>query len=80
MNVFESLLDTHPYLLADGAIGTMLFAAGLARGTAPELWNVEEPEKVRAIHREYIRAGSNVILTNSFGGNHFRLERRLWRI
>jgi len=74
MNTFESLLGTQPYLLADGAIGTMLFAAGLAHGVAPELWNVEEPGKVRAIHREYIRAGSNIILTNSFGGSRLRLE------
>lgn len=74
MNSFASLLQTQPYLLADGAIGTMLFDAGLARGVAPELWNVEEPEKVRAIHREYIQAGSNIILTNSFGGSRFRLK------
>ena len=75
MNTFESLLATQRYLLADGAIGTMLFAAGLAQGTAPELWNAEEPEKVRAIHRAYIEAGSRVILTNSFGGSRFRLKR-----
>ena len=75
MNAFESLLATQRYLLADGAIGTMLFAVGLAQGAAPELWNVEEPGKMRAIHREYIRAGSSVILTNSFGGTSFRLKR-----
>jgi methionine synthase I (cobalamin-dependent) len=48
--------------------------AGLEQGYAPEAWNVEHPDRVRAVHRAYIQAGSNVILTNSFGGTHFRLK------
>jgi len=60
-------------LIADGAAGTMLMAAGLAPGTPPELWNVENPEKIRALHRAYVQAGSRIILTNTFGGNRTKL-------
>jgi 5-methyltetrahydrofolate--homocysteine methyltransferase len=54
-------------------MGTMLFASGLGSGGAPELWNVEQPEKVAAVHRAYIDAGSRLILTNTFGGTRLRL-------
>jgi methionine synthase I (cobalamin-dependent) len=74
MNRFESLLSENPYLLADGAMGTMLMAAGLDQGQAPERWNVDHPDRVQAVHRSYIEAGSNIILTNSFGGSPFRLK------
>lgn len=57
----------------DGAMGTMLIAAGLESGDAPEEWNVLYPERVRAVHRGYIQAGSRLILTNSFGGTRYRL-------
>ena len=57
----------------DGAMGTMLMAAGLESGDAPEEWNVLYPERVRAVHRGYIQAGSRLILTNSFGGTRYRL-------
>lgn len=75
LNTFESLLALNPYLLADGAMGTMLMSAGLEHGEAPEGWNLSHADKVRAIHRDYLQAGSKIILTNSFGGSHFRLER-----
>ncbi len=68
-----TLLACKPVLLADGAMGTSLFAAGLATGEAPELWNLEHPERVRAVHRGCIEAGSDLILTNSFGANRCRL-------
>jgi 5-methyltetrahydrofolate--homocysteine methyltransferase len=57
-------------------MGTMLMAAGLLFGDPPELWNVlpEQVEHVRAVHRGYVQAGAQVILTNSFGGNPFRLR------
>jgi len=66
-------LAQSPVLLADGAMGTMLFAAGLESGAPPELWNVEHPERVRAIQRAYLQAGSQIILTNTFGGSRYRL-------
>ncbi len=74
MNSLQTLLDKESFLVLDGAMGTMLISAGLEPGTCPELWNVEQPEKVRAVHRAYIQAGSRVVLTNSFGGTRFRLK------
>lgn len=59
-------------LLADGAMGTNLFALGLANGAPGELWNVEEPANVRAVYQGFVDAGSDIILTNSFGSNRFR--------
>lgn len=74
MNRFEQLLASEGHVLLDGAMGTMLFAAGLESGAPPEEWNVIRPEELRKIHRAYIEAGSRIILTNSFGGTRFRLK------
>ena len=63
-------------LVADGAMGTMLQAAGLPEGTAPESWNLTHPEKILDLHRAYLEAGSQIILTNSFGGSRFRLGKK----
>ncbi|MDX1514415.1 MAG: betaine--homocysteine S-methyltransferase, partial [Gammaproteobacteria bacterium] len=62
------------FLLADGATGTNLFAMGLPVGGAPELWNVEAPHQVATLYGDFIAAGSDLILTNSFGGNRCRLD------
>lgn len=61
-------------VLGDGAMGTMLHAAGLAGGVAAELWNVEYPERVRAVHAAYAAAGSQIVETNTFGGTAARLR------
>ncbi len=74
MENLKSLLQSGKPILLDGAMGTMLFAAGLNSGDSPEEWNVLHPDKVRAIHRAYIEAGSQIILTNTFGGSSVRLE------
>ncbi len=74
MNKLTTLLKSGKPILLDGAMGTMLFAAGLESGNSPEEWNVLHPEKVREIHRAYIEAGSQIILTNTFGGSAVRLE------
>jgi methionine synthase I (cobalamin-dependent) len=71
--MLAELLKTKPTLLADGATGTNLFAMGLTSGDAPELWNLEHPERVRALHQGFVAAGADIILTNSFGGNARRL-------
>lgn len=71
---FHTFLSQKDTLILDGAMGTMLFAAGLANGASPELWNVEYPERVAAVHQAYIDAGSDIILTNSFGGTAYRLK------
>ncbi len=69
----ERLATGRP-VVAHGAMGTMLFSLGLEQGHAPELWNVDEPDKVRSVYQGYIDAGSQIILTNSFGGSRIRLE------
>src|SRR5262245_28558239 len=69
----ELLAEGEP-ILADGAMGTMLFAAGLQFGDPPEAWNVMHPDVVRRIHRGYLEAGSRILLTNTFGGNRLRLR------
>ena len=61
-------------LVADGAWGTALQSRGLKGGESPELWNVEHPELVLEVAASYIKAGSNLIETNTFGGNRYKLE------
>ena len=70
----QQLLAERPFLLADGATGTNLFAMGLMTGDAPELWNFERPEQIEALHRGMIEAGADIILTNTFGGSSYRLK------
>jgi 5-methyltetrahydrofolate--homocysteine methyltransferase len=70
---FAELVTGPTPALADGAMGTMLFEYGLSFGEAPETWNMLHPELVRRVHRGYLEAGSQVVLTNTFGGNRSRL-------
>ena len=69
----QTLLAEKQSILADGATGTNLFNMGLESGEAPELWNIDAPEKVIALYRGAVDAGSDLFLTNSFGGNASRL-------
>jgi 5-methyltetrahydrofolate--homocysteine methyltransferase len=75
MDRLISFLEQYPYVLGDGAMGTMLQTAGLVSGGLSEEWNASHPDVVSAIYREYVDAGSQVITANSFGGNRYRLER-----
>ncbi len=75
MGRFEVALNQKPILIADGAMGTMLQKAGLPLGVAPEHWIFENPDAIRALHRAYLEAGADMILTNTFGGTPARLER-----
>jgi len=72
-NKWQTLLEKPGPILADGAMGTMLFEAGLQFGDPPEVWNMAHPDMVRTIQRAYLQAGSQILLTNTFGGNRFRL-------
>jgi 5-methyltetrahydrofolate--homocysteine methyltransferase len=72
--MFEKLLGEKPTLLADGATGTSFFAMGLQSGDAPELWNVDYPDRVARHYQAFIDAGSDLVLTNSFGGTRYRLQ------
>ena len=74
MNPLVELIKPGQPVLLDGAMGTMLFDAGLEQGDPPDEWNVLYPERIKAIHQAYVDAGSQLILTNSFGGTSFRLE------
>ena len=67
------LLAERQFLLADGATGTNLFEMGLLSGEAPELWNEIHPDRVMALHRHFVEAGADIILTNTFGCNARRL-------
>jgi len=71
---FTEALNSRPWLLADGATGTNYFQMGLVSGDAPEMWNFEHPERVRQLHRQFIAAGADIVLTNTFGGNRHRLK------
>ncbi|MEI7516164.1 MAG: betaine--homocysteine S-methyltransferase [Betaproteobacteria bacterium] len=73
-NRFTHLLATRPWLLADGATGSNLFDVGLMSGDAPELWNTEHPERITKLHQDFVDAGADIILTNSFGGTVYRLK------
>ena len=73
-DLLQRLLDEKATLLADGATGTSLFAMGLQTGEPPELWNIDHPDRVRAHYRSFVDAGSDIILTNSFGGTRYRLK------
>lgn len=71
--MLQTLLDTRPWLLADGATGTNLFEMGLMSGDAPEFWNEAHPDKIAALHQSFVDAGADIILTNTFGANARRL-------
>ncbi len=73
-NLFLKLLAERSHLIADGAMGTNLFERGLMSGDAPELWNVDHPDRVASVHQEFVDNGADIILTNSFGGSSFRLK------
>jgi 5-methyltetrahydrofolate--homocysteine methyltransferase len=72
----ETILDAikKRIVLLDGGMGTELIAHGFPQGACPESWNVEKPELVKKIHTSYFDAGSDAVLTNSFGGSQIKLE------
>ena len=73
-DVLSELLASRDWLMADGATGTNLFNMGLMSGDAPEMWNVDEPAKIKALYKGAADAGSDIFLTNSFGANASRLK------
>ncbi len=73
-NSFAELMQSQAFVFLDGAMGTLLFEMGLQEGAAPELWNMTHPKRIQEVHKRYIEAGSQIILTNSFGGTHYRLK------
>ncbi len=70
----EELVAQRGHLVVDGAMGTEMFARGLLPGDAPERMNLDVPIKVQEVHQAYVDAGSDIFLTNSFGGTRHRLS------
>jgi len=73
-NALTDLLAEKKWLLADGATGTTLFDMGLTSGDSPEFWNDTRPENIEKLHQGFVDAGSDIILTNTFGGTRHRLK------
>jgi len=70
----ERMLAQRKWILADGATGTTLFNMGLSSGDAPEFWNELHPDRITKLYKGAVDAGSDLFLTNSFGGNAARLK------
>jgi 5-methyltetrahydrofolate--homocysteine methyltransferase len=73
-DTISKILEAQGWILADGATGTNLFNMGLEAGEAPEIWNDQQPDKIRKLYQDSVDAGSDLFLTNSFGGNASRLK------
>ncbi|MBL4918200.1 betaine--homocysteine S-methyltransferase [Szabonella alba] len=73
-DALSRMLAERDWILLDGATGTNLFNMGLGSGDPPEFWNIEKPDNIRALYRGAVEAGSDLFLTNSFGGNASRLK------
>ncbi len=61
-------------LFFDGGMGSLLQERGLKQGELPETWNLKKPEEIIRIHREYLEAGADIVLSNTFGANRFKYE------
>lgn len=73
-NKLAELLKTRDWILTDGATGTALFNMGLQAGDPPEFWNLDHPDRITKLYQDAVDAGSDLFLTNSFGGNASRLK------
>ncbi len=74
-NRFVERLNSAQILVLDGATGTNLQQRGLPTGTPSDLWVIDHPEAVQQLHRDFVQAGSDIILTNTFGSTRLHLER-----
>jgi 5-methyltetrahydrofolate--homocysteine methyltransferase len=75
LDEWKRRLNEKRFLVSDGAWGTELAKRGLQAGETPEKWNLDRPDDVRAVAASYMEAGSDIILTNTFGGNVFKLAK-----
>ncbi len=74
---FRQRLALRKHLILDGAMGTMLQARGLKPGQSPEFFCLSNPDVLLGVHADYIKAGSEVLTTNTFGGSRFKLDRSI---
>lgn len=72
---FKTLLNEKEFIILDGAMGTMLQAKGLKMGETPEALNIEKPDWLYDIHRQYVEAGSDIIYANTFGANRYKMAK-----
>ncbi|MCD6327049.1 homocysteine S-methyltransferase family protein [bacterium] len=72
-NRLLSALGGDSPLVLDGAMGTMLQQLGLGLGECPELWNIKHPDRIREVHKGYLKAGADIIVTNTFGASPKKL-------
>ena len=68
-------LKQHEFILLDGGMGTMLQSAGLELGGIPEMLNFTNPELITSIHRNYVKSGSEIVYTNTFGANRLKMAK-----
>ncbi len=73
-DALSKMLETRDWIMADGATGTNLFNMGLESGDAPEFWNETHPDRIKKLYSFAVDNGSDLFLTNSFGGNASRLK------
>ncbi len=71
---FFELLEKNSFVILDGGMGTMLQAAGIQTDHVPELLNIENPDSIMDIHRQYVESGADIIYANTFGANRYKLE------
>src|SRR6185312_5114104 len=74
MNPFAEIFDERP-VLADGAMGTVLYSRGIFINRCYDELNLSEPGLILSVHEEYLQAGAEILETNTFGANRFRLAR-----
>ena len=70
---FRQSLKSHPLVL-DGSMGALLMRHGLPAGHAPDLWNLENPQVIEKVQKEYSKAGADILITNTFGASKLRLQ------
>lgn len=73
-NELINYIDEHKTLISDGATGSNLQSRGLDKGKAAETWVLENPDAIQQLHNDFLESGANILLTCTFGANHFRLE------
>ena len=73
-NAFSDFISTKKILISDGATGSSLQQRGLDKGTAAEKWVLENPQAIKQLHLDFLQAGSDILLTCTFGANRYRLE------
>ena len=71
---FNELLKNNSFVFLDGGMGTMLQAAGLSTDHVPELLNLTAPDAIASIHSQYVESGADIIYSNTFGANSYKLE------